>query len=74
MSHESFIAGGASTSNSSSSTSRNIYGSPPAKNGFKCTSCGSDMLDTHPDIILTSDPAQKNVHCESCGFRGYRIV
>jgi DNA-directed RNA polymerase subunit RPC12/RpoP len=49
-------------------------GIKPQLNGVPCPKCGTEMMDTHPNIILTSDPAQKNVHCPKCGHKGYRFV
>jgi hypothetical protein len=49
------------------------YG-PPVKNGIACDKCEEELLDTNPNLILTSYPPQKNVHCEGCGFRGYRYA
>jgi len=48
------------------------YGNP-VKNGISCPKCGKEMWDSHPMVILTSHPAQKNVHCD-CGYKGYRIA
>lgn len=44
------------------------------KNGIACDKCGEELIDSYPNLILTSYPAQKNVHCEKCGFIGYRYV
>jgi hypothetical protein len=43
------------------------------KNGIKCE-CGEELWDSNPGIILTSLPPQKNVHCDGCGFKGYRYA
>jgi len=32
------------------------------------------MDDSSPMIVLTSIPAQKNVHCSKCDYVGYRIA
>jgi hypothetical protein len=34
----------------------------PQPNGIKCPKCGEELMDTYPNMILTSDPPQKNVH------------
>jgi len=46
----------------------------PRKNGIACDECGDELWDSNPSVTLTSLPAQKNVHCDKCGFRGYRYV
>jgi DNA-directed RNA polymerase subunit RPC12/RpoP len=46
----------------------------PQPNGIKCPKCGEELMDTYPNMILTSDPAQKNVHCPKCDHKGYRFV
>jgi len=43
-------------------------------NGIKCPKCGEELMDTYPNIILTSDPPQKNVHCPKCDHKGYRFI
>lgn len=44
------------------------------KNGIACPECGEELIDSSPDITLCSNPPQKNVLCQSCGFNGYRIA
>lgn len=44
----------------------------PVKNGISCHTCGEELYDSRPNVVLTSMPPQKNVHCEKCGFVGYR--
>ena len=46
----------------------------PRLNGVACPKCGDEMLDSSPMTTLTSNPAQKNVHCGKCGYVGYRIA
>lgn len=48
--------------------------SQPKPNGIACPECGSEMLDTQPNVTLTSNPPQKNVHCPKCGYAGYRVA
>ena len=48
------------------------YEMAPVKNGIECPICKEELWDTNPMLILTSSPAQKNVHCDKCGYRGYR--
>ena len=45
----------------------------PKKNGIKCPDCGRELLDSYPNTTLTSDPPQKNTHCDKCGYKGYRV-
>jgi hypothetical protein len=56
-----------------SSTSTVNVNNEPKKNGILCPLCKKEMWDTKPNTILTSLPAQKNVHCD-CGYAGYRFV
>jgi hypothetical protein len=46
----------------------------PQLNGIACPSCGEEMLDLVPHVILPTQPPQKNVCCTSCGFQGYRYA
>ena len=46
----------------------------PVKNGISCDHCGKELFDTNPSVTLTSNPPQKNVHCECCDFKGYRFL
>ena len=49
-----------------------MYGNP-RKNRIECPKCGEELLDSTPNIILTSNPPKLNIHCEKCNYRGYRI-
>ena len=42
-------------------------------NGIAC-SCGGELFDTQPNAALTTDPPQKTVHCNECGFTGHRVA
>lgn len=42
-------------------------------NGIACGECGTECLDTNPQITLTSNPAQKHIHCPECGWKALRI-
>jgi len=44
----------------------------PRKNGIACPGCGKELSDSDC-MVLASLPPQRNVHCESCGYSGYRI-
>ena len=46
----------------------------PIKNGIACDKCEEELLDTNPNLILSTNPPKKNVHCEGCGFIGYRYA
>jgi len=48
----------------------------PILNGIACPKCGEELLDTQPNVTLTSMPPQKNVGCSSkkCDYTGYRIA
>ena len=45
----------------------------PQPNGIACPKCGEELYDSCPNATLTSNPPQKNIHCEKCGYRGYRV-
>jgi hypothetical protein len=51
----------------------NMFYNEPKPNGIACPKCGNEMWDSTPMVILTSNPAQKNIHC-NCGYVGYRIA
>lgn len=40
-------------------------------NGIACPNCGEELFDSD-NYILTSNPPQRNVHCEKCNFKSYR--
>lgn len=46
----------------------------PHPNGIACPKCGEELWDSSPCITLTSNPAQKHVHCPACGHKGYRLA
>ena len=43
-------------------------------NGLACPKCGTELVDSSPNTVLTSNPPQKNVHCPTCEWKGYRIA
>ena len=45
----------------------------PVLNGIACPECGAELMDTHPNITLLSNPPQKNVKCSKCDYSGYRV-
>jgi hypothetical protein len=51
----------------------NMFSNEPKPNGIACPECGSELMDSNPMSFLTSNPPQKNVHC-NCGYKGYRIA
>jgi C4-type Zn-finger protein len=53
-----------------------LMGQKPTPNGIACPKCGKELLDTQPNITLTSMPSKKNISCSSdkCDFTGYRIA
>ena len=57
-----------------SSTQWAMMGNSPRLNGIACPNCGAELYDSNPMVILTSMPAQKNMHCSECGYSGYRIA
>ena len=46
----------------------------PHGNGIACPNCGDELLDINPMMTLTSNPPQKEIHCPSCHYHGYRIA
>ena len=50
------------------------YSNDPIKNGIKCPTCSSELIDTSPQITLSNRPPQKNIHCSACGYFGYRLA
>lgn len=46
----------------------------PIPNGIACPNCKEELLDSNPFVTLTSWPAQKNVHCPNCEYKGFRIA
>lgn len=45
----------------------------PHPNGIACPHCESELLDSYPEVMLSSIPPQKKIHCEKCDFKGYRV-
>ena len=43
-------------------------------NGVACPTCGNELLDTHPNLILNYKPPQKHIKCSKCAFRGVRLA
>lgn len=46
----------------------------PHLNGIACPTCGAEMWDSDPMSTLTSNPPQKMIHREECGYSGYRVA
>lgn len=46
----------------------------PHPNGIECPSCKKELWDSNPNITLSSNPPQKNIHCPACGYNGYRLA
>lgn len=45
----------------------------PPRNGIACPQCLNELRDSDK-IELMSNPPQRNVHCENCGYKGYRVA
>ena len=43
----------------------------PQPNGIACPKCGAELVDTDPNVVLTSYPPQKHVGCLKCDYTGY---
>lgn len=46
----------------------------PQPNGIACPQCGTELLDSNPKILLTTNPPRKNIHCPKCGYNVLRIA
>jgi hypothetical protein len=48
----------------------------PRPNGLSCPKCGTELIDTRPQLTLLTYPPRTNVHCPSaeCSFVGTRIL
>ena len=48
----------------------------PVPNGIACPKCGEELLDTQPNVTLSSMPPKKNVGCSNkeCDYVGYRVA
>jgi hypothetical protein len=57
----------------SHTTQTSMWGNP-TPNGIACPNCWEELYDSQPNVTLTPHPAQKNVHCEGCGYKGYRLA
>lgn len=51
-----------------------MYSNLPRPNGIACPECGEELLDSNPNMTLTSYPAKKSIHCPKCKYNGYRIA
>ncbi len=43
-------------------------------NDIECPQCGMELYDTNVHMMLTSDPPQRNIHCENCSYTGLRLA
>jgi len=50
-----------------------VIDNSPVLNNIACPQCGKELYDSRPLMILTSLPAQKEIHCESCNWTGFRV-
>lgn len=46
----------------------------PRLNGIACPSCGKELMDSSPSILLMTAPPQKHIHCMACDFRGTALT
>lgn len=61
--------------NSSASTwHMSMYSNQPRPNGIECPECGGELMDSYPNVTLTSNPPKKSIHCPKCNYHGYRIA
>ena len=37
--------------------------------GIQCPACGDELIESTPGMILTSHPARKSVHCQTCNYK-----
>lgn len=47
-----------------------------APNGISCPQCPTtvELVDSNPNVTLTTNPPRKHIHCPQCGWRGMRIA
>jgi RNase P subunit RPR2 len=43
-------------------------------NGIACPKCDKELVDTNPNEVLLSYPAQMRVACLACGWTGTRCA
>lgn len=48
-------------------------GAYPRRNGIACPECRAELMDSD-SMVLVSFPAQRNVHCSSCSYKGCRLA
>lgn len=53
---------------------RRLKAMEPHPNGIACPTCGEELWDSSPGLVLTSSPEQKNVHCPACKWSGYAYL
>lgn len=44
-----------------------------AMTGVECPKCGSELFFTD-DLVLNSNPPQRRIMCDSCGYKGTMFV
>ncbi len=37
----------------------------------KCPDCEKQLFNTEPDVVLTSNPPKKKLHCNNCSYEAY---
>jgi hypothetical protein len=52
---------------------RDMGDDSPVPNGISCPECEKELMDTNPLTVLLTYPPKKSIHCESCGYKGYRV-
>lgn len=52
---------------------RRSHNDNPVPNGIACPECGTELVDSNPNMMLCSDPPKKAIACTKCEFTGYRI-
>lgn len=48
--------------------------SAPRPNGIACPECGTELLDSNPMVVLTTNPAKIQVRCQFCDYYGERLA
>lgn len=51
-----------------------VFDSEPRLNGIRCPECKFELYDSDPSSVLTSYPPKKAIHCDNCGYTGYRKI
>lgn len=46
----------------------------PRLNGIACPQCGKELIDSNPNMVLTTHPPMTRIACLHCEYSGTRTV